>query len=179
MTAGDEEELQGSLSIHPCDVELLILPTHLYFLPWGDEELLNFDFPTAPLILLLSSHSKGRHPDEARQQPPRRPSHPSSSSCSQPPPHCPWSQPFPAAAASCPLRASAPHAVFRLTSFVALAPGVSLIQTLFLLAFGIWNPDTRNDEWTEWLLPLFDCNFHESRIILSFVSLKLARQIFP
>lgn len=49
----------------------------------------------------------------------------------------------------------------------------------FVLAFGIWNPDTRNDEWTEWLLPLFDCNFHESRIILSFVSLKLACQIFP
>lgn len=65
---------------------------------------------------------------------------------STPPPQHPWSQPFPAAA-SCPLRASAPHAVFSLSSFVAFAPGVSLIQTsswCLHLEFGTLIPGMTN-----------------------------------
>lgn len=111
-----------------------------------------------------------------------------------PSPHCPWSQPFPAAASSL-LEHLALDAGFCLTSFVFFPLVSAWVKSwllkeayircradssiLFVLTFGIWKSATTNSKWTEWLLPLFDHNVHESRIILSFVSLRLVWQMLP
>lgn len=89
----------------------------------------------------------------------------------------PRSQPFPAAASCPPIRPAC--SVFSNFFCCACTRSQSDSNLLFVLAFAIWNPDTRNDKRTEWPLPLFDYNFHEIRIILSFVSLKIVCQIFP